>query len=91
MDNYRMEIVTFEYNEEQRIFHENVGDSEENTNGYKTICKTYYYIWEPFRRLLSRSYTFDRPVPFREIEMEWESYMALRKDIDECNSTQESQ
>lgn len=47
MNDYRKNIVIFEYNEDERLFHENIGDHEENTNGYKTVCETHYHILGP--------------------------------------------
>lgn len=83
------QIIAFEYNEEEGIFHENIGCTEENTNGYRTVCKTYYHVWDPFNRMIKRNRTFDKPVSFDEIKSEWEDYLTLRKDIEECNNSQE--
>jgi hypothetical protein len=32
-------MITLEYSEEQGAFHNNRGETEENTNGYKTLGK----------------------------------------------------
>lgn len=56
MGNLEKQIVTFEYNESQGIFHGNIGEYPENTMGYRTICKTSYPIWDEFRKLVDMQY-----------------------------------
>lgn len=85
MNDHRKNTVIFEYNENERLFHENIGDHKENTNGYKTVCETHYHIWDPFRKMIDRNYTLDCHVPFSLIKNEWEDYMVLRNDIEESD------
>lgn len=45
--------VIYEYNETEGIFHENIGDYQENTNGYRTICHTTYEELDKFKVVLN--------------------------------------
>lgn len=41
--------VAYEYNEASGLFHENIGETKEDTNGYKTVCHTTYAEIDKFR------------------------------------------
>lgn len=74
---------SFEYKETEGTFHQNYGNSPENTNGYKTICNTRESFWYPFSKLLHRRYDFEsanRP-SFDDVLRDWEDYILLLEDI----------
>jgi len=82
-----LRLYLYEYNETEGIFHQNFGDKEPDTNGYKTVCETRESIWRPFRNMLDRRYDFEtnnRPT-FEIIQKEWEDYIKLRTDIKDYN------
>ena len=68
-------VITFEYNEKENMFHENLGDSIENTNGYRTICKTTYQIWDPFRDKLRIIQNNGTNLSFNQIVELWNEYI----------------
>ncbi len=80
-----MQTYIFEYNESDGNFHQNFNGSQQGTNGYQTVCETYEFIWDPFSRMLHRRYNFysNEPPSFTIVQMEWEDYLLLRKDIEE--------
>ncbi|KMM33564.1 hypothetical protein ACM15_11090 [Parabacteroides goldsteinii] len=74
---------SFEYNETDGNFHQNPGNTPENTNGYKTVSRTRTSVWYPFHNMLKRHYDFaskNRP-PFAKVKKEWEDYLLLLEDI----------
>lgn len=84
-------IITFEYNEHEGMFHENLGDSEENTNGYRTICKTTYQIWDIFRNRLRVIQNTGHRLTYNEIIDLWNNYTSsLYEDEDECMSSSQN-
>lgn len=75
VDANNRKIITFEYNEDEDMFHENVGDSIENTNGYRTVCKTTYQIWDPFRNKLRNIQKNGHRLTFKEVVDLWNEYI----------------
>ena len=75
---------SFEYNETDGNFHQNYGNSPENTHGYKTVCRTRTSVWHPFSNMLNRRYDFvskNRP-SFEVILKEWDDYLLLLEDLE---------
>lgn len=68
------QIVAFEYNEKENMFHENVGCKEEFTNGYQTICKTTYSVWDPFRAKIREIQNRGHKFTYKELLIAWETY-----------------
>lgn len=83
MNKDKIKMYVFEYNENNGNFHRNVGNVEENTNGYQSICETYEYIWRPFSNWLYKRYDFysSRHPSFEVVKKEWEDYLQLRLEI----------
>ena len=88
-DKNNRQIVTFEYNEEKDSFHENVGTSLENTRGYRTICKTTYQVWDPFRTRLRLIQDKGHKLTFNEVSDLWNNYINNYADIEESNESDE--
>lgn len=79
----QLKTYSFEYNEKQGCFHQNFGDTPEDTNGFKTICYTQASIWQPFSNMLHRRFDFsykNKP-SFKVIQKEWDDYLLLLEDI----------
>ena len=83
-DSYR--TYPFEYNESEGNFHQNFGDYEQNTKGYRTICEEYDYIWDPFSEWIRKRYNFqsDNRPSFDKVKQEWDWYMEMRRSMYEC-------
>lgn len=64
--------VILEYSEEQKCFHNNIGNTEENTNGYKTLGEVSKLNSTVFIRLINRKYP-NRNVTFEKIKEEFKN------------------
>lgn len=79
----QLKEYSFEYNETDGNFHQNPGNTPENTHGYKTVCRTQTSVWYPFSNMLNRRYDFvskNRP-SFEAILKEWDDYLLLLEDL----------
>lgn len=79
----QLKKYSYEYNETDGNFHQNPGNTPENTHGYKTVCKTSSSLWYPFSNMLKRRYEFssvNKP-SFEVVQKEWEDYLLLLEDI----------
>lgn len=79
----QLTTYSYEYNEKNGTFHQNPGNTPENSNGYKTVYKTQIPVWYPFHNMLKRRYDFasaNRP-SFATVKKEWEDYLLLLEDI----------
>ena len=78
-----LKVYAFEYNEEDGNFHQNFGDHEENTNGYKTLYHVSEIIWDPFSVWIKKRYNFieDACPSFETVQEEWKKYFNLYGNI----------
>lgn len=79
----QLTTYSYEYKEKNGNFNENPGNALENTNEYKTVCRTQVSVWYPFHNMLKRRYDFasaNRP-SFATVKKEWDDYLLLLEDI----------
>lgn len=79
----QLTTYSYEYNESDGNFHQNPGNTPENTHGYKTVCKEQSSLWYPFSNMLKRRYSFTpgNSPSFATVKKEWDDYLLLLEDI----------
>lgn len=77
MEDISKQVVTFEYNEQQGIFHANIGRNVENTHGYQTVCKTAYGEWDKFKEAFMKDLAKGIKPSFSEVVRRWNMWRSL--------------